>query len=264
MNPDKNTDMFEDSSTLSEVFHENSKIFRALIANLSNIPTSLNQDQLIELSSTAFKQYSTAESKSLLTGKSIDQELSNLFKNRRSKRDMTDQNIGFSELSDILFLSAGITKINPIDEDRNHFLRAYPSAGGMYPLEIYPIIFKCDDIDPGLYHYNVKENSLKLLDKGDHREKTSKMILESEIVSKCSVAIIITAFFSRTTIKYGHRGYRFILIESGHLAQNIYLTCTALGLACTGIGGFVDDEINAFLNIDGTNEAAVYSLLIGK
>ena len=76
--------------------------------------------------------------------------------------------------------------------------------------------------------------------------------------------VFITAVFERSVFKYGDRGYRFVLLEAGHVAQNINLAVTALGLGCVNIGGFFDRDIDEFLGIDGLTHSSVYLMAIGK
>ena len=144
----------------------------------------------------------------------------------------------------------------------NKKLRVSPSAGARYPLEIYPLIFSAKDLDCGIYHYNVKSHSLELLKKGDFKSQFFKCVGQ-DMILKCSMLIVISAIFNRTKDKYGERGYRYVLLDAGHLAQNAYLIATRLSLGCCTIGGFLDNEINKLLKIDGLTESSIYLIAIG-
>jgi SagB-type dehydrogenase family enzyme len=89
-------------------------------------------------------------------------------------------------------------------------------------------------------------------------------VVQNTIPQAASLTIFITALFERTVFKYGERGYRFILLEAGHVAQNINLVAAALGLGCLNIGGFFDREIDDFLSLDGITHSTIYMIAIGK
>lgn len=127
-----------------------------------------------------------------------------------------------------------------------------------------PIILNCEGIRKGLYHYNVKENFLELL----LEENLDKWIIKStgreKWIKNAAVVFIITGVLDRTRIKYGDRGYRYALIETGHLGQNICLLATELNLGSCSLGGYIDEEVNKLLDIDSQKEVALYMIAIGK
>jgi len=181
---------------------------------------------------------------------------------RRSQREFKGKYISLRELSYILFLSCGISRIE--DEQPR---RTYPSAGALYPIEVYPIILRVKNTPPGIYHYNVREHVLEKIkeEKLTSLQKKVKLICcNQEFVEKAAVCFILTAIFTRTLRKYGERGYRYILLEGGHIGQNFYLTSTSLNLKCYAIGGFLDDEIRKLLDIEKIeNEEPIYVIVIG-
>lgn len=189
-----------------------------------------------------------------------DKKLIDLLISRRSVRDFSGKSINLGELSSILFYSAGITYIE--NKNWDVALRAYPSAGARYPLEIYVLINNVKGIKEGIYHYNVKEHSLELLRKGDFIS-TIQNIASQDLLKKANIVMVISAVLDRTRIKYGDRGYRFPFIESGHMSQNFYLVSQALGLGCCTIGGFIDNEINDLLDFADTSEKTIYLTAIG-
>ncbi|OGK64549.1 hypothetical protein A2313_00870 [Candidatus Roizmanbacteria bacterium RIFOXYB2_FULL_41_10] len=181
--------------------------------------------------------------------------LQNVLKQRQSSRQFGLKPISKTKLSQLLHYGAGL--INP----QNNEKRAYPSAGGRYPLEIYLLSLKTE-LPTGLYHYYIRNHSLEQLPMVE--DLKIKDAFEENWVSRASLLIIITAVFKRTTIKYGDRGYRYILMESGHLGQNLYLVGQSLNLGCCAIGGFVDNQINQWLDLDGNQESAIYVLALGE
>lgn len=161
------------------------------------------------------------------------------------------------ELSRLLYYAAGIT-------EPRYGLRAAPSAGALYPIEIYPVINSVDGLARGGYHYSPQDHSLELIKEGDLRLQAVQVALDQEIVGNANVALFMTAVFQRSQWKYGQRAHRYILLEAGHIGQNIYLAATSMGLGACAVGAFFDDEINRMLGIDGTREAVVYLIIVGK
>jgi len=140
----------------------------------------------------------------------------------------------------------------------------YPSAGARYPLELYPVIFISKDLPLGIYHYNIKWNTLELLLKGDFRKEFFKKIFNQKWIEKSSMVIIITSVFGRTLIKYRERGWRYIFFEAGHLAQNLYLASKILKIKCCAVGGFMDKKIVEILDMIPKNELPLYAIVMGK
>ena len=181
-----------------------------------------------------------------------------LFK-RVSVRTYTYKRVSIKKLSTLLYFTAGLKK-----EDLGLIAnRFYPSAGARYPLEVYILSFKTD-LTIGLYHYYIKNHSLEMLSSSDSIDLNFDLIFNQEWIKKASFLIFITARFKRNTNKYADRGYRYILMEAGHMGQNIYLLTEALGLGCCAIGGFVDGQLNKLLDIDGVEESILCVYAVGS
>jgi len=174
---------------------------------------------------------------------------------RRSKRDFLDNALlDLQALSNLLFYSAGIT-------EEGKFLRAYPSGGARYPLEMYVFLFKGRDIETGLFHYNVlKHNLEKILDKEVLKLKKS---FQGTFIEKAEAVIVISSIEQRSFVKYGNLAYKLMLLEAGHLGQNVYLISEAIGLKCCALGDFNKNLVHTLLDIDGITETAFYALAIG-
>lgn len=190
----------------------------------------------------------------------LQKSLEDILFSRRSRRLFNNHSLSFEELSTILYYAGGISTLNT---DYNNSLRMYPSAGARYPLEIYIVVNNIKEIKKGIYHYNIKFNSLELLELGNFTEQMYE-ITNQKMCKKAAFTIVITAVLDRTRIKYNNRGYRYLFIESGHLSQNIYLVSESLGLGCCTLGGFKDDQINNLLDLNGINEKTLYLAVIGK
>lgn len=210
-----------------------------------------------------FKRYPRLESIELPnTEPSLSSEkLTKLLSGRRSVREYLESKITLEQLSYLLRNSFGI---NNNYEDLDDSRRTYPSAGARYPTEVYPVILNGEDIAKGIYHYNVKENVLEKLKEGDFTEKIKDLILMDIDIEDASMVLLITSVLRRSIAKYGERGYRYSLIETGHVGQNIYLTSSAMNLGTVAIGGFEDEVVNKLLELENSNEEPTYMFVIGK
>jgi SagB-type dehydrogenase family enzyme len=142
--------------------------------------------------------------------------------------------------------------------------RTVPSAGAMYPLEIYFHNAHVEGLKAGLYHYNSAMNHVCILREGDESRGIGAAVVQPQIVHNASLIVFITAMFERTTYKYGDRGYRFVLLEAGHVAQNINLVVNGLGLGCVNLGGYFDRQIDDLLGLDGVTHSTIYMIAVGN
>jgi SagB-type dehydrogenase family enzyme len=178
---------------------------------------------------------------------------------RRSTREYSGEPMTLEELSRVLFLMGGIN-----GERWGNRLRTAPSSGALYPIEVYAVAHGITGLEPGVYHYGVKDHSLARVRSGDLREEVVRQGLSQQFLGECNAVLFLTVIFQRMRFKYQDRTYRYGLIEAGHLGQNIYLAATSMGLGVCAIGAFMDNEINKMLGVDGEEEAAVYMLGVGK
>lgn len=182
---------------------------------------------------------------------------------RRSIRDYTSDPIKLKHLAMILWAAYGVT-------ETRWGLRAAPSAGGTYPLEIYvvvgdrSVIVKPDVyLEAGVYKYDVYTHTLTLIKKGDYRDELARASVDQRWVREAPVNIVITAVFERTTRVYGERGrVRYVPMEVGHVGQNIYLMATALNLGTVVVGAFYDDWVANIISAP-PDEVPMYVIPIG-
>ena len=151
------------------------------------------------------------------------------LKNRSSQRKFSSTRITFPELSVLLNYSAGINIKGKKDIYPKRF---FPSGGMRFPNEIYILVNKnkVKGLTQSSYHYNIKRNCLEKMFLISDYEKLARSIFVQDWIAKSSIIICISAVFNRSRIKYGERGYRYCLIEAGHIGQNIYLISSAMGL----------------------------------
>ncbi len=177
---------------------------------------------------------------------------------RTSVRNYSGRALSLSQLSRILISADGITH-----GSGDFVRRAAPSAGALYPIEIYLVVTNVDSLPPGLYHFDVSDTSLQFLQAGDLGRQLNIAANSQKSVGTTPVTLVFTSRFARVTHKYADRGYRYAYMEAGAIAENVYLQSTALGLGTVLAGSFNDDALNALLGIDGKDEAALIIMPIG-
>jgi len=169
--------------------------------------------------------------------------------------------ISLRDLSSLLTGGYGATE-RPSAVGNRRF-RTVPSAGALYPLELYAHVRAVTGLESGLYHFQATAGLLQLVQPLPD-EELARSFVQPDVIGSAAAVILITAVFQRTTFKYGERGYRFTLIEAGHAAQNIDLIAYALHLPAANLGGFFDRELEALLDIDGVEQSLVYAVAIGS
>lgn len=180
------------------------------------------------------------------------------LRKRRSVRNYSSTPMSLADLSQLLWAAQGVT-----GKTFEQLLRPAPSAGALYPYEIYIVAMNVDSLDPGIYHYSVRRHELELVKSGEFRNDVSGAALEQEMMGDADITFILSAVFNRTRHKYGDRGFRYIYIEAGHISQNIYLQAVSLGLGSVAVGAFHDDKTNELIGVDGETEAAIYMHAVG-
>ena len=183
--------------------------------------------------------------------------LGQAIERRRSVRRFSETPLSLEELSILLRYSAGIT-------DPTYELRAAPSAGALYPLELYLVLHNVAGLPRGVYRYLPQEHSLEKVREGDLREEMVRSGRGQRFLGRCNLAVALVAVWERILRRYGERGRQYTFLEAGHIAQNISLVAASLGLGACAIGAYSDDEVNRLLGRDGAQEAVVYVMAVGK
>ncbi len=160
---------------------------------------------------------------------------------RRSIRDYQDVPLSLEELGQILWAAQGITSV--------WGGRTAPSAGALYPLEIFVVVGNVDGVDPGIYRYEPSGHRLEFHREGDWRFEVAIAAHGQVWMADAPAMIVIVADFDRTAGKYGDRTERYVHIEVGHVCQNIYLQAGAHGLGTVIVGAFVDEAVKINLAI---------------
>lgn len=161
---------------------------------------------------------------------------------RRSVRSFRPDPLTTAQASQLLWAAQGIT-------DPEQGRRTVPSAGALYPLEIYMVAGRVECLSPGLYHYVPQGHKLSKVRDGDFREALSDAAYAQESLKEAPAVMLLAGVYERTSGKYGERAQRFVHIEAGHAGQNLALQAIAMGLSTVMVGGFVDDQVKKALNL---------------
>jgi SagB-type dehydrogenase family enzyme len=249
---------------LGELYHENTKLRRALAAGAAGDDSYGVRE--LEAMARGYKRYRLHPQVPLppAPGSAGGLSFNELTAARRSRRNFASSELPLIELSAILQWSYGATGEAGMPGGGVQRFRAAPSAGALYPAEIYLGVRAVEGLTAGIYHFEAPEPSLALLSCGDPTNRLFEVCCGQEYARQAAVVVLISAVVGRTKRKYGERGYRYVLLDIGHLGQNLYLACTALDLAIVTTCGFFDDEAADLLGIDGLDEAVFYVAFIGK
>jgi SagB-type dehydrogenase family enzyme len=175
---------------------------------------------------------------------------------RRSRREFKSFPLTLEQVSQILWAAQGITDPGG--------LRAAPSAGALYPLDLYLAVGGegVEGLVAGVHHYDPQAHTLERILEGDVREALARAAVEQMFIAQAPVALVITGEYERTSWKYGDRATRYVHMEAGHAAQNVYLQAEALGVGTVTAGAFQDEELSRTLGLPAEHRP-LYIMPIG-
>ena len=239
-----------DFDDLAESFHEASKLYPALAERqLRGIQRLAASEALL-----AASRHSVRRNRQRAKVPLPPCELSPALRSRRSDHDFPGRALTLESLAALLESGYGVTTPGR---------RTVPSGGALYPLELYPVVVRVEGLDAGVFHFDPPGHALELVraaDVGAELEATSPL---PGLLAGAAAVVFVTAVFWRSRFKYGLRGYRFALLEAGHVIQNVLLTATELGVQALPLGGFYDMRVESLLGVDGVDESAVYAVVLG-
>ena len=184
-----------------------------------------------------------------------DISIEEALRQRRSIRDYAEEPLTLEEVGQLLWAAQGVT------DERGY--RTAPSAGALYPLELYLVVGDVETLSPGVYHYDPYNHTLQPVADGDRRQALTKEALGQAYIRRGAIDIVFTAIYERTTDKYGHRGRQYVHMEAGHAAQNVYLQCVSLDLGAVVIGAFQDKGVQDVLELP-EERIPLYIMPVGK
>jgi SagB-type dehydrogenase family enzyme len=188
--------------------------------------------------------------------------LTTLWRRRRSCRAFQPRQLEPAAVSALAAAAQGVVEVARAD-GQALVRRAAPSAGGLYPLDVYMFLSRVDGLPDGLYEYRPLAHSLQELALGDVQDWLAGATYVTPFIHGANVVLAFVATFARTQTKYGPRGYRYILLEAGHAAQNVCLRAAELGLDTLCIGGFVDSLVNERIGLTQMEAGVVYMVAAG-
>jgi SagB-type dehydrogenase family enzyme len=174
---------------------------------------------------------------------------------RRSARNFGAAAITLDETAQLLWSAQGITHPDG--------LRAAPSAGALYPLELFLVAGNVTGLEPAVYRYSPSGHALTLVAQGDLRASVAQAALGQQWMQKAPAILVFCAVEKRTTRKYGNRGISYIYIEAGHAAQNVFLQAQALGLGAAAVGAFNEAQTASLLHLPG-EQKPLYLMPAGR
>ncbi len=184
-----------------------------------------------------------------------DVSVEHALRERRSVRSYKNDPLNLSEISQILWSAQGIT--------HPRGFRTAPSAGALYPLELYVVAGNIKSLSPAIYRYRPDDHLLLKIISGDRRVDLSRAALRQSSIKKAPAVLLFCAVYERTTGKYGQRGIQYVHMEVGHAAQNVCLQAIALGLNTAVIGAFRDTDVKTIAHLPA-DEQPLYFVPVGR
>ncbi len=179
---------------------------------------------------------------------------------RRSIRKYADEPLTLGELAYLLWCTQGVQEVT----SRPATLRTVPSAGARHAFETYVLCNRVEGLEPGLYRYVAIGHKLAAVDLDESiAERVAAACLGQYVVQSAATFIWVADVY-RMFWRYQERGYRYLLLDAGHVCQNLYLAAQAVGSGCCAIGAFDDDEFNIVLGLDGEDQFVIYAATLGK
>ena len=180
---------------------------------------------------------------------------------RESRRSYTSESISMKELSFLLWATQGLRE----EPFQGHALRTVPSAGCRHALETYLAVFRVDGLARGVYRYlPVGHGLTRISDPGDPEGRTARAALGQRFAGKGAVTFIWTTVPYRMEWRYGDAAYKVIAIDAGHVCQNLYLACEAIGAGTCAIAAYDQEKADRLAGVDGEEEFVIYMASVGK
>jgi SagB-type dehydrogenase family enzyme len=229
----------------SRVAEDHGALFYAASANVR--ARSLDLDPDLDRRPRAFRTYPGA-ARTALAGRDCApaEPLGESLRRRRSQREFAPGILSAELAGGLLRASAGVRAVRRVEERRIPD-RPYPSAGGLYPVELYAAAQDVEGIADGVHHYDPRAHELELRRAGRWGPALADLTIAQPMLAAAQLVVALTAVPERSTWKYGERGWRYAWLEAGHVAANLCLVAQALGLVAVEVGGFYDDELTALL-----------------
>jgi SagB-type dehydrogenase family enzyme len=190
--------------------------------------------------------------------------LTEAIRKRRSHRRYTKEPLTLEELSFLLWATQGLSEAVTQQGEIVRTYRTVPSGGARHPFETYLLVRRVEGLQPGLYRYLPIQHKLLLVDASEDLTDTVHEAARRQMVKTSAVVFIWTAIPYRTEWRYATLSAKIIAQDSGHLCQNLYLVCEAIGAGTCAIGAYDQEKIDPILGVDGRDEFTIYMATVGK
>ena len=191
-----------------------------------------------------------------------DKDIYKCMKQRRSRRKFSAESLTIEELTYLLWATQGVEKILA---DNSRTYRPVPSAGGRHPFETYLVINNVDGMKKGVYRFLPLTNQLTFMFYDEaYIEKLDEYTFGQNFIGKGSVIFMWSCVPYRSEWEYNISAHKAILLDAGHMCQNLYLACESIGLGTCAIASYKQKEMDQFLKIDGEEEFVIYLAPVGK
>lgn len=242
----------------AELFHEASKLYPATAARATAGIRRLEADpELQRLALGSVRRAATREVVWLPSPARLDLPLGDALRLRRSAESLGGQPIDVDQLATLLHAAYGVVGGPPLRR------RTAPSGGALYPLELYVFTLRVTDVPVAVFHVDPHRHALESLVAVDG-DRLREALIQPELVERAAALVVVTAIFMRTRFKYGLRGYRFALLEAGHVVQNLLLAAAACDVAALPLAGFYDRCLEELVGANGVDESIVYLVALGR
>lgn len=239
----------------AELFHEASKLHPALaVRQAAGLARLAANDELQTAATLGTRNNPELPSSALPAPRHPRCSLWRALDRRQSRREFHGTVLDPRALATLLDAGYGVRRANH---------RAVPSGGALYPLELHVAAHRVGEVDAGVYRYDPRRHALEELDRRDPWTQLEAACPFPGLLDGAAAVLLALAVFGRTRFKYGQRGYRFALLEAGHVVQNVVLAAAALNLPALPLGGFYDAQVDVLLDADGVEESVVYGVVVG-
>ncbi|MFN2628087.1 MAG: SagB family peptide dehydrogenase [Gaiellaceae bacterium] len=247
----------------AEILHEASKLQPTLVPRQLRGVWALERNEALQASTARAVRRNPALPRVPLPEQALPPvPLATTLRCRRTPDRFGEAPLQLVQVAALLSAGYGISgEMRGRGETGSLSLRTAPSAGALYPLELFVSAQRVDGLHRGLYHYDPLDHALERLE-GD--ADAAAISPQPDAVDRAAAIFFVAAVFWRSRFKYGLRAYRFTLLEAGHVAQNVLLAATALGLGSIVLGGFYDSRVDSLLGLDGVNESTLVAVCLGR
>jgi SagB-type dehydrogenase family enzyme len=265
-----NTVSQSNDGRFAEDFLINSRLVRQDRESEASVTSYFSDAAITMLSMLGHDEDSDLPVRSLPMGVPLHLELGEAIARRRSIRSYTGDGLGLDYLASILRSAAGITAVAEVGLAQGGQsllrVRAAPSGGGLYPIDLYVAALKVTDLDRGIYRYDPNKDTLVQVRESSAVERLIECFAPPDEFISIRRANAIFLFVGqpwRSMRKYGARGMRFLFLEAGAIAENINLATVALGFGSLDCASFYDDEVHEVMNIDGLYQTLLHAVIVG-